>query len=65
MRKFLKKATVVVAARIEDQKRRRRIKLLEKESKDIFQAAMNRVRCQKPNGGDLTREVVDEEICSV
>lgn len=62
MKSLLKKAGVLLAAKREDIERQRRIRALRQESELIFREAMGRVACQKPNGGTLTAEKVNDEL---
>ncbi len=65
MKVLLRKAATLLLIKREDIERKRRIKKLQQEGKDIFQEAMGRVVCQKPSGNILTQDSVKDEIYSV
>ncbi len=65
MKALLKRAGILLAAKREEIGRKRRIRELRQESELIFQEAMGRVICQKPNGGTLAKEAADDEVYSV
>ncbi len=65
MKALLKRAGILLAAKRENIERQRRIRELRQEGESIFQEAMGRVTCQKPNGGTLAEREADDEIYSV